>query len=293
MVNECKIVEDLLPLYAEELTNEESAEFIRNHTAHCTRCATLMDRAAQPVRDLPDDPETMKMALRKDRQKMIARSIKIAAVVVSGIYLFFGFIFWYMAWEDGEFGPEGQFVAERESTQYQVKSTHYQVNVYDWNTAGFFRTGEGSIIRESCTILTEDEEGPGSSGSTSSFFAPWENVWVDWAPNGEDYLFTVELTEGGTGHFLRLNDFWIEEGNGSFGKHELIPRNYTGGGLAEILVPLCREHPEILGDWTEIEFTFHRWGEDSETLSFVYETDTGIRGFLDYHYPTETITKVE
>lgn len=281
-MNECKIVEDLLPLYAEELVSAESAEFIRTHTESCARCATLLGRTAQPVQKLPEDPEALKKALRRDRRKLAAKGVLIIVL----IYAFFAFFFFYMAWEDGDFGPEGEFVADRENT-------HYQVNVYDWDTAGFFRTGEGSIIRESSSIREEDEEGVGYSGRSGSFSAPWENVRVEWAPNGEDYLFVVELIGGGTGHFLRLNDHWHEEGKGCSGRRDMIPRDYTGGGLSEILTPLCREQPEIAGDWTQISFTFHRWSEDSENLSFVYETDTGKRGFVDYHYPTETITAVE
>lgn len=281
-MNECKIVEDLLPLYAEELVSDESAGFIREHTAHCANCAKLLERAVQPVRELPEDPEALNKALRRNKWKLTAK-IVLAVILVYAIAACF---FTYMAWENGDFGPEGEFVSEQENA-------HYQVNVYDWDTAGFFHAGEGSIIRESSSIREEDEDSVGYTRRSGSFSAPWENVRVEWAPNGEDYLFIVELVSGGTGHFLRLNDYWTEEGRGSFGKHEMIPRSYTGSGLSEILTPLCRKHPDLSGDWSEIRFTFLAWSDDSETITFIYETDTGDRGFVDYHYPTETITAVE
>ena len=38
MNNECKIISDLLPLYAEDMVCEETAEFIKNHLAECENC---------------------------------------------------------------------------------------------------------------------------------------------------------------------------------------------------------------------------------------------------------------
>ena len=36
-MNECKIVEDLLPLYAEDLISPESKEFVEEHCAGCEK----------------------------------------------------------------------------------------------------------------------------------------------------------------------------------------------------------------------------------------------------------------
>ena len=38
MNNECKIISDLLPLYAEDMVCEETAEFIKNHLSECENC---------------------------------------------------------------------------------------------------------------------------------------------------------------------------------------------------------------------------------------------------------------
>jgi len=35
---ECDIISDLLPLYLEEKTSEESGEFIKEHVEHCQEC---------------------------------------------------------------------------------------------------------------------------------------------------------------------------------------------------------------------------------------------------------------
>ena len=38
MNNECKIISDLLPLYAVDMVCEETAEFIKNHLSECEDC---------------------------------------------------------------------------------------------------------------------------------------------------------------------------------------------------------------------------------------------------------------
>ena len=37
-MNHCKIVEDLLPLYLDHLTSEETSEYIRKHMENCSMC---------------------------------------------------------------------------------------------------------------------------------------------------------------------------------------------------------------------------------------------------------------
>lgn len=165
-MNECKIVEDLLPLYTEELTNEEAAEFIKNHVENCEHCRKLLGRCKETVPNGEPDGKEFKMVMRKNMINMICR-IVVVALLLFGV-LYFGATKWfdYLQWWNGR--------------------------------------------------------------------APVEQVVKAPVGNGE----------------------------------------------------------VILVGWETIEFTFHQWLADSETITFVYETDTGIRGLLDYHFPTETITDI-
>ena len=38
MKNECSIVCDLLPLYAEDMVSEDTAEFVKEHLGNCPTC---------------------------------------------------------------------------------------------------------------------------------------------------------------------------------------------------------------------------------------------------------------
>lgn len=286
-MNECKIVEDLLPLYAEELVSEESAEFIRDHSAHCERCQKLVQRSEEVILMKEQDYNEYKKAIRRDKLKMVSKGVLtfllVAAVILGPVIG----IFYYVVWENGTLRAEGEFVSDMEDG-------FYRIDVYDWDTAGFFDTGAGSIIRESWSIRVVDEDGIGNTGGMASSNVPWENIRVDWAPNGQDSLVTVDLVWGGTGHFILVNDYWINEDGRSVHSSKTIPSLIsTSAGLSEILIPQCRMHPDFPSGWQEIQFSFYAWADDSETITFVYETDNGFRGFLDYHYPTESITSVD
>ena len=58
----CSIVQDLLPLYEEDMLREETKEFVDGHLAQCAACCAELDAlkadvkpasvSAQPLRDL-------------------------------------------------------------------------------------------------------------------------------------------------------------------------------------------------------------------------------------------------
>ena len=74
-MNECKIVEDLLPLYAEDLVSEESGAFIREHAANCPGCEKLIQRMKLLAPEPEPDPEQYKSALRRDSRKMVVKGL--------------------------------------------------------------------------------------------------------------------------------------------------------------------------------------------------------------------------
>ena len=47
MKNECSIVCDLLPLYAEDMVSEDTAEFVKEHLGNCPTCRAELEKAAK------------------------------------------------------------------------------------------------------------------------------------------------------------------------------------------------------------------------------------------------------
>lgn len=49
MKNECSIVCDLLPLYAEDMVSEDTAEFVKEHLGNCPTCRAELEKLRKPV----------------------------------------------------------------------------------------------------------------------------------------------------------------------------------------------------------------------------------------------------
>jgi len=46
---ECKIVQDILPNYIDELTSQETNEFIENHLKECTECTEMLNNMKKEI----------------------------------------------------------------------------------------------------------------------------------------------------------------------------------------------------------------------------------------------------
>ena len=111
-MNECKIVEDLIPLYAEDLTNEEAAEFVKNHVERCDHCRKLLERCTVSVPTPEEDAKAYKKAMRKNVLNMTCRIVVVALLFFVVLYL--GLIKWdaHLRWLNGR-APVEQVVIIR------------------------------------------------------------------------------------------------------------------------------------------------------------------------------------
>lgn len=284
-MNECKIVEDLLPLYAENLTNEESSEFVRKHVEGCESCYKLLQRCREIIPAEEVDSKAYKKALRNNMINMTCRIVVV--VLLFFVVLYFGATKWnaYLQWWNGR-APVEQVV--------KAPVGNGEVTVVDWEASGWEIGGVenvGTILWMRTMAVREEDNGTRYSLGESAATEPWENVQVYWAPNGAPFLVTADLLEGGSGIYVHAHKSWYDEDGGHHSVSQFLPST-AGNGLVDVLTALCKEQEAIPTGWETIEFAFHQWQDDSETITFVYETDNGHRGLLDFHYPTETITKL-
>ena len=49
MKNECSIVQDILPLYVEEMVSDDTVSFVREHLKDCPRCRAELEKLQKPV----------------------------------------------------------------------------------------------------------------------------------------------------------------------------------------------------------------------------------------------------
>ena len=92
MKNECSIVCDLLPLYAEDMVSEDTAEFVKEHLGNCPTCRAELEKLRKPVQPVaaqhvPDiDAEPLKR-LKKARLMETVQAILCTAAVLLALML--------------------------------------------------------------------------------------------------------------------------------------------------------------------------------------------------------------
>lgn len=95
MKNECSIVCDLLPLYAENMVSEDTAEFVKEHLGNCPTCRAELEKlrkpvqpvAAQHVPDIDAEPlKRLKKALLMEKvQAILCTAAVLLALMLSGL----------------------------------------------------------------------------------------------------------------------------------------------------------------------------------------------------------------
>lgn len=284
-MNECKIVQDLLPLYAEDLISQETKEFVDDHCESCIACSKMKQRGLVELPETEKAPKEYKKALRKNQINLICKATLLFVLVVAIMYAGCTKLDSYVKWKEGKAPVEAVFDAP---------VGNGKVTLVDWEASGWRIGGIGNVgtaIWIKQMDVREDEHGTGFNISEGAYTKPWENVQVYWAPDGVDFLMTAELLEGGYAIFIEDYEQWYDEKGRHYSTSKLLPEG-SQNGFVDVLTAHCTEMEEFHTGWENIHFTFLTWQEDSETLIFVYETDNGHRGVLDYHFPTDTITKV-
>lgn len=90
----CKIIQDLLPLYCDKLTSNESNEAIEEHLHNCESCTAVYESMCEQEKDDIKSTDKDIKPLKKIRRSLIFRII--AGTIICGGLLFgaFMFIFW-------------------------------------------------------------------------------------------------------------------------------------------------------------------------------------------------------
>ena len=90
---DCRIIQDLLPLYVEKLASEESVKAVEEHLKSCPECMNKLEALTCEVPPLPQadrEIQPLKRARRSLLLKLPAIILSIA-LVLTGVFLF---VFW-------------------------------------------------------------------------------------------------------------------------------------------------------------------------------------------------------
>lgn len=90
MKNECSIVRDLLPLYAEKMVSDDTAAFVAEHLQSCAACRRELEQGSAPEAAKSSDEalplRTLSRKLRAKRLQTVAlTAVFVAALIVSAL----------------------------------------------------------------------------------------------------------------------------------------------------------------------------------------------------------------
>ncbi|MBQ7230887.1 MAG: zf-HC2 domain-containing protein [Oscillospiraceae bacterium] len=258
-MNHCKIVEDLLPLYLDNLTSPETAEYIQEHLNGCSACSEIYQRMkSDALREKEPCEPDFKKALRRGRRR-------IALGAIASFLLAVG-IAAYLIWEVG-------FLAPRRVIESPDGSRSFTVCYFD---------GQGIFTRCGGYIITPDGRGRNYRGDESFI-----DAHVYWAPNSEYYFVWIDCTDRDESFYWGYNA--RNDDDSYHYRDRFYPQNEDFFGM---LAQQCREHPHLKQN-EQIEFTFLEWSAASDAMRFGYETDDGQSGTFWYSIVTNSISRIQ
>lgn len=249
-MNECNIIRDLLPLYAEELTSPDSGEFIEKHLASCAQCRDTWRRCRE---ELPKMEVAENMA--KEYQKPLKKSVlKIILSSVLAVALGLG-IFGYLMWEFGYLGEERIIQSPDGGSLFRIQY---------YNDDGFFVQGGATVVLPDGTAryLRGDDT--------------FVDLHVWWAPNGEAFFAWWEFADHDEAYYVDYRDI---EAAGGWKNYKESRDMYSENLFAELEQMCANMGVEI----SNMEFV--EWSDDSRYLYFRYQTEAGT-GWLEYDMDT-------
>ena len=207
MSKQCKIVEDLLPLYHDGVCSEESRQMVDEHLAQCEDCRKILDQidgelVSPQAKDADIKPlKNISKAVKKGKKEALITGISIALIVILvlfggvSLYWYTQFYSYYVQFSEGhlplvvhKYAEDGNILETHvmDDSEYTWKDDTYAYRV---NLPSFLSFG-GNIDMER---LDNTEQ-----NSIGLAISKWE---------GKRYVFHVFITDGDAfGYFILDKD---------------------------------------------------------------------------------------
>ena len=75
MKNECSIVQDILPLYVEEMVSDDTVSFVREHLKDCPRCHAELEKLQKPV-EVQLKPDINAAPLKRLKKALLMKKLQ-------------------------------------------------------------------------------------------------------------------------------------------------------------------------------------------------------------------------
>lgn len=264
-MNECKIVEDLLPLYAEDLVSEETAEFICDHSARCAHCRKLLERSKEPLPVETVNLPNYKKALKRERthSAMIGALFSVIVIVLALLM--------------GVFAV-GYAPVKLDKEPIILKSP----DGFHSLQAEYYTSPLGT--NQGLYVIKRSRNG-GSEGTSEGWM---EILDAQWSPDGTDLFLTIEMQGGETEMEIWYNNYDETGAAGGIFPHVSYNRDKRDyNDLTAEFTSLLAQWEEFPAGWESVAYEFAGWGEDSESAYIRYKTDNGYEGVVCFGFDFE------
>ena len=75
MKNECSIIQDILPLYVEEMVSDDTVSFVREHLRDCPRCRAELEKLQKPV-EVQLKPDINAAPLKRLKKALLMKKLQ-------------------------------------------------------------------------------------------------------------------------------------------------------------------------------------------------------------------------
>lgn len=211
MSKQCKIVEDLLPLYHDGVCSEESKQLVEEHLSQCEQCRSLLHKIDEEI-IAPAKSEDVKAlegiseAVRKGWKKALRTGVSITLAAV--LLLFAGFSTWwyfheyryYSAFAEGQTPVTAETNIENSFPPSENYTWRDDIYRYDVSVPGFMGIGGFAGMER----LDDNETHTAELAITR-----WEN---------EKYIFHVTIKNADKEYYFIIDSKFNLHGNYSEAK---------------------------------------------------------------------------
>lgn len=264
-MNECKLVQDLLPLYVENLVSPETKVFVEEHCECCGDCRKLLERSKVVLpAEMADLPNYQK-ALKRERNHSTMIGALFASIVIvlalTALVLVMGNVPIKL--------EEEPIILESHDGIHSFQGEPY---------ASLFDTNRGMYVTQKYR-----------NGSGMGTNEGWIKILdAQWSPDGTDLFFTVEMVEGKT----RMEIWYLNysEDGSRGGIFPVISRTEDRRDFNDLtaeFTSLLAQWESFPTGWETIAYELVQWGEDSESAYIRCKADNGYEGTVYFGFDFE------
>lgn len=198
----CGVIRDLLPLYAEQITGEESRALVEEHLAGCPDCRSRLEKLREPAAPEPDSAEALRGVSREIRRRRIRTALLAALLVFLPLFALLarGMEEQYLPYTEGLVRVEGVEHYSRDESFPAQRAEGY------FPQGGEPDEGEGLVITFNgwVTGLESEYDVDDETGETTLFLQAWThriNLLIDDTAGGKLSLETPADLSGRTMFF--------------------------------------------------------------------------------------------